>query len=239
MTLGFRGGGPGRWGPHVSERARPRHNASSLPCLPLLAPVFPVQAVGWVGRAGDGAQGESRGPLGLFRWLSDHAPCVAGPTARRAAHTEPPTGSQLVGSDITPVSTASFGVYGAGRTCPASTPRPTPGPHTSPLFWGLGVEAVPWCPGTACSPTHPQAPHIPTKKHGGRGPGLHLPVPPGKAWRPRGTGLWLWWGPQHSLWDGSQAESSGGGSRGSLRTYTSPLGLRRAQGLSFLPPSSG
>ena len=28
-------------------------------------------------------------PLGLFRWLSDSAPCVAGPTGCRAAHTEP------------------------------------------------------------------------------------------------------------------------------------------------------
>ena len=167
-------------------RAQARHEASFHPCPPLPVPAFHVQAVVWVGRA-VGAQGEGRGPLGLFRWLSDHAPCVAGPTARRAAHTEPPPppGAPHWSAVTSPLCQQSpaFGVYGAGPTCWASALRPTPGPHTGPLFWGLG-----WGGGRATASWHglllhpPWSPRVPPRKRGGP---RAWPPPPG----PSGRGL--------------------------------------------------
>lgn len=63
------------------------HRASSRRRPPLLAPAFPCrQWVRWDAQETGG--GAERGPSGLFRWLSDHTPCVAGPTAG-AAHTQP------------------------------------------------------------------------------------------------------------------------------------------------------
>lgn len=65
-----------------------------------------------------------------------------------------------------PAASRPAGLMERDWTHPASAPRPTPGPHTGPLFWGLGVEATPWRPSAVCSSTHPQVPGSPTREHG-------------------------------------------------------------------------
>lgn len=152
-------------------------------------PPPPPPAGSWEGRAEHGAQGKTRGPLGLFRWLSDHTLCAAGPTERRA-HTKPPTGSPLADSDITPVSTLQPRQL-PGRAFRSGTQpaRPPPrAPHTGPLFWGLGAEGTAQRP-VLNQPSSPQRPHQEVWESTGR---PHRPRPLGEAQGAWGTGLRFW-----------------------------------------------
>lgn len=131
-------------------------------------------------RAGDKAWGDA-GPLGLFRWLSDSAPCVAGPTGRRAAHTEPPAGAPLAGSDITSMSTPRSrqlpaGLYGAGPDRPGPPPAPPQCTHW-PTVLGSGSPGPPRLHRAACPSI--RSPDLGAPHQGTRGlrPGLHLLLP--------------------------------------------------------------
>lgn len=239
MALELRGGGgAGLEGPRVWGRAQPGHEASFRPCPPPPALALHVQAVIWVGHA-VGAPGEGRGPLGLFRWLSDHAPCVAGPTARRGAHTEPPRGSPLVGSDINPVSTAP-GLWGLWSRTDLLGLRPAP--HPQPTHWptvlGSEGEAGPRCP---ASPPTPRSPRPPQKAWGAVG----LASTSWSLWeRPGGPGAqacgfeppwglsgWApWWGRQWGLPHVGLPPGPRQSQRGSLSCPQAPAGCHPGTG---------
>ena len=151
----------GGQGPGAAYLRRTQAQGTGLlpPTPPRPVPPLTCGQRGGMGRAGDKAQGKSGGPLGLFRWLSDPAPCVAGPMGYRAAHTEPPPCAPLVGGDITPVSTPRSRqlparLYGAGPDPPGPPPH---APHTAthwPTVLGSGGQGPPRHLGTACPCTH-------------------------------------------------------------------------------------
>lgn len=185
--------GAGGQGPGAAYLRRTQAQGTGLPLHPLSVPPLTCGQWGWTGRAGDKAQGKSGGPLGLFRWLSDPAPCVAGPTGYRAAHTEPPPCAPLVSGDITPVSTPRSRqlparLYGAGPDPPGPPPH---APHTA-THWptvlgsgGQGPQGIPALPTPAPTPRAWPPPFLPLGEACGFG------------------------GPQGSLWDGSQAHVCG------------------------------
>lgn len=92
-----------------------------------LLPALPSPPGPCLSRAGSGLGGtcRRRGPGGEQRPLGFIQVAFSSHPVRGGAHSTKRSTHRAPNSDITPVSTVSFGVYEAGRTCSASAPLST------------------------------------------------------------------------------------------------------------------
>lgn len=210
-------GGAGLWGPHVrgESTAQARGLLPPLPSSP--CPCLSRAGSGLGGTCSRGPGGR-QGPLGFIQVAFRSRPVRGGAhgtqsSTHRAPPPPPPPGAPHWSAVTSPLCQQSpaFGVYGAGPNCWASALRPTPGPHTGPLFWGLGRggEVGPQHSGTVCSSTRPG-----------------VPASPQKAWGATGLASTSWSLRERSGGPGVQACGFGGHSTASVE----PLGLSAVEG---------